>query len=59
MHDVMRTVTCNYPPTQSLRDPVAMVSGSQDSPPIEGQSITYTSRLSWIYHTEHDNMYEE
>ena len=35
------TVTCNYPPIQ-LQDPAVVVSGSQDSPPIEGQFITYT-----------------
>ena len=35
-------VTCNYPPTQLLHRPVTVVSGSQDSPPIEGQFITYT-----------------
>ena len=35
------TVTCNYPPTQSIHGPVAEVSGSQDNPPIEGQFITY------------------
>ena len=33
------TVTCNYPPTYY---PIAVVSGSQDSPPIEGQFIAYT-----------------
>ena len=38
------TATCNYPPTPSLHDLVVVVSGhgSQDSPPIEGQFITYT-----------------
>jgi hypothetical protein len=35
-------VTCNYPPTQLLHRAVVVVSGSQDSPPIEGQFITYT-----------------
>ena len=34
--------TCNYPPTQILPHPVAVVMGSQESPPIEGQLITYT-----------------
>ena len=35
------TVTCDYPPTQLLRGPVVVVTGT-DSPPIEGQFITYT-----------------
>ena len=35
-------VSCTYPLTQLLHDPVVVVSGSQDSPPIEGQFITYT-----------------
>ena len=35
------TVTCDQP-MQLLNHPVVMVSGSQDSPPIEGQFITYT-----------------
>ena len=42
------TVTCDYPPTQSLHDPVVVVSGSQDSPPIEGQFITYTCPPGFI-----------
>ena len=42
------TVTCNYPLTQSLHDPAVVVSGSQDSPPIEGQFITYTCPPGFI-----------
>ena len=42
------TVSCDYPPTQSLHDPVVVVSGSQDSPPIEGQFITYTCPPGFI-----------
>ena len=41
-------VTCNYPLTQSLHDSVVVVSGSQDSPPIEGQFITYTCPTGFI-----------
>ena len=44
MHTI---VTCDYPPTQ-LHHPVAVVSGSQDSPPIEGQLITYTCPPGFI-----------
>ena len=40
--DIMHAVSCTYPPIQLLRRPVVVVSGSQDSPPIEGQFITYT-----------------
>ena len=39
------TVTCNYPPRH---DPVVVVSGSQDSPPIEEQFITYTCPPGFI-----------
>ena len=39
---IIDTVTCNYPSTQSSHHPVAVVSGSHDSPPIEGQFLTYT-----------------
>ena len=42
------TATCSCPPTQSLHDPVVVVSGSQDSPPIEGQFITYTCPTGFI-----------
>ena len=43
------TVTCDYPLTQSLHDPVIVVSGSQDSHPlIEGQFITYTCPPGFI-----------
>ena len=35
-------VSCNYPPAQLLHPPVIVVTGSEDNPPIEGQSITYT-----------------
>ena len=38
----MHAVSCTYPPIQLLHDPVVVVSGSLDSPPIEGQFITYT-----------------
>ena len=36
------TVTCDSLPIQLLHHPIAVVSGSQDSPPIKGQFITYT-----------------
>ena len=42
------TVACDYPPTQLLNHPVVVVSGSQDSPPIEGQLITYTCPTGFI-----------
>ena len=41
-------VTCDYPPTQLLRHPVVVVSGSQDSPHREGQFITYTCPPGFI-----------
>jgi hypothetical protein len=41
-------VTCDYPPTQLLQHPVIVVSGSQDSHPIEGQFITYTCPPGFI-----------
>ena len=37
-------VTCDLP----LHDPVVVVSGSQDRPPIEGQFITYTCPPGFI-----------
>ena len=40
----MHAVTCSYP---LLHRPV-IVSGSQDSPPIEGQFITYTCPTGYI-----------
>ena len=42
------TVSCDYPSTQLLHNPVVVVSGSQDSPPIEGQFITYTCPPGFI-----------
>ena len=39
-------VTCNYSPTQLLHGPVVV--GSQDSPLIEGQFITYTCPPGFI-----------
>ena len=42
------TVACDYPPMQLLNHPVVTVSGSQDSPPIEGQFITYTCPPGFI-----------
>ena len=42
---IPHAVTCGYPP---LHDPVAVVSGSQDSPPIEGQFVTYTCPTGFI-----------
>ena len=33
---------------QLINDPVVVVSGSQDSPPIEGQLITYTCPTGFI-----------
>ena len=44
----MHTVTCDYPSTQSLHHPVVVVSRSQDSPPIEGQFITYTCPTGFV-----------
>ena len=41
MYTCIQTVTCDYPPIQ-LHDPIVLLSGSQDSSPIEGQFITYT-----------------
>ena len=43
MHTLLITyaVTCDLP-TQPFLHHSVMVSGSQDSPPIEGQFITYT-----------------
>ena len=38
-------VTCNYPP---IHHPVLMVTGSMDSPPIEGEFITYTCPAGFI-----------
>ena len=40
-------VTCDLP-LQLLERPVIVVSGSQDSPPIEGQFITYTCPPGFI-----------
>ena len=48
LYTLLCAVTCNYPPTQSLHDHVAVVGGSQDSPPIEGQFITYTCPPGFI-----------
>ena len=44
MMSCMHAVTCSYP---LLHRPV-VVSGSQDSPPIEGQFITYTCLTGFI-----------
>ena len=41
-------VTCDHLPIQLLHRPVIVVSGSQDSPPIEGQFITYTCPTGFI-----------
>jgi hypothetical protein len=40
-------VTCDHPPTQSLQDPVVMVTES-DIPKVEGQFITYTCPSGFI-----------
>ena len=45
---IPHAVTCDYPLTQLLHRPVAVVSESQDSPPIEGQFITYTCPPGFI-----------
>ena len=47
-YTLLHAVTCNSPPTLSLHDPVVVVSGSQDSPLIEGQFITYTCPPGFI-----------
>ena len=44
----MYAVTCDLP-TQLLHDPVAVVSGSQDSPYREGQFITYTCPTGFVW----------
>ena len=45
---IQHAVTCDYPPTQLLHHPIVLISGSQDSPPIEGQFITYTCPPGFI-----------
>ena len=44
---LIHAVICDLP-NHLLHDPVVMVSGSQDSPPIEGQIITYTCPTGFI-----------
>ena len=48
IYTCIQTVTCIYPLTQLLHHTIIVVSGSQDSPPIEGQFITYTCPTGFI-----------